>query len=359
MEVNEIMTYPQFLINLLEKNSEIPRTIYQKDLKVNFYLTLLTLSGSIYDKKIYQEEQEIIDDFLRKVNNLKIKIQLKSKEEHIDTLLNSILSIYQEKSDTINKYNKDNLDINNILKSKNKEEITNLIDKFTKLKMHKNDLAPEYNQKREEIANTILHNPYYLEEEYLYILTTEKTIKIPITEFYEIFDYLLDIKYYPNLFNKKEINTSHLNTIASLIKFYLLKEENNPNEDSIYISLILTYLINTDMNNFIKYINTSKFKIDNIKITELYLLAAISPKEENTSLAKWNKVTIPNDYLFDKIKEITKKGTYYFKDDYLILENIINNTSDFKISINTKDMITILKSILLELTEEKAQIKSK
>lgn len=352
MEVNEITTYPQFLINLLKDHKEMSREIYQNDLKINTYLTLLTLTGGIYNQEIYQEEQEIMEDFLRKVNNLKIKIQLKSKEEHINTLLNNIISIYQEKSDTINKYNQENFDIPSIVTSKNPQLITNLIDKFTKLKMHQDDLADEYNQKRNQIKSLIFGNQYCHEEDNLFILTNDKNIKIPLKEFYEIFNYLLDIKYYPNFFNNQEANAQHLHLVGNIIKFYLLKEENNINLTNIYISLIITYLINKDMTSYIDNIDTSKFKIDNIKITELYALAAIPPKDLNTSYAKWNRITIPNDYLFSKIKELSKKGMYYFKNDYLIFDNIQNNTSDFKISINTKDMTNILSAILHEIIKE-------
>lgn len=359
MEVNGIITYPQFLINLLEDRKEMSRKIYQNDLKINTYLTLLTLTGGIYNQEIYQEEQETIEDFLRKVNNLKIKIQLKSKEEHINTLLNNILSIYQEKSDTINKYNQDNFDIQTILNSKNPQEITNLIDKFTKLKMHQNDLFEEYNQKRNQIKSLIFENQYYPEEDNLIILTTDKSIKIPLKELYEVFNYLLDIKYYPNFFNNQETNTQHLHLVGDIIKFYLLREDNSINKANVYISLIITHLINKDMTSYIDNIDTSKFKIDNIKITELYALAAISQKETRVSYAKWNKITIPNDYLFSKIKELAKKGMYYFKNDYLIFENIQNNTSDFKISININDMTNILSAILYEIIKEKSTSKTK
>ena len=66
----EDITYTDYLTELLENN--ITNTNY---LKLDLYLTLLSLNNNNYQEKTYQNELNIIEDFLRKINNLKEKIK--------------------------------------------------------------------------------------------------------------------------------------------------------------------------------------------------------------------------------------------------------------------------------------------
>ena len=99
----------------------------------------------------------------------------------------------------------------------------------------------------------------------------------------------------------------------------------------------------------------SNFNIENIKINELYSLASMQLKTDNNNNAKWKNVIIPNEYLFNKINEMVKKGMYYFLEDKFILENIDNNISDFKISVEIDKTIKYINDIINNLNNEKTQ----
>jgi len=92
-------------------------------------------------------------------------------------------------------------------------------------------------------------------------------------------------------------------------------------------------------------IDTSEFNIENIKINELYSLAT-SQTETNVKTTKWRNISIPNEYLLDKLREMIRMGMYYHKDDTFFLEHVENNTSDFKISIKIEQIKQFLKTIL-------------
>ena len=71
MEVNG--SYIQFLLQLLNSDENINLEQCQEELKVNLYLTLLSLSNLEYSEKLDQVEKETIRDFLTRLNNLKLK----------------------------------------------------------------------------------------------------------------------------------------------------------------------------------------------------------------------------------------------------------------------------------------------
>ena len=327
------INYINYLYELLD-NKENKREYYNK-FKLNIYLTLLSLNNNNYQESIQKEEINNIENYLKKINNLKVKIQLKRKEEEINKLLTEIKEIYQNNIDLISKYNKENLDIINILDSKEPKDITKLIDKLTKIKIYKIDKLEEHNNIRKNIISNMKNNNYYLEDNNLII---NDNININIDKFYEIFDYLLDINQYQNVFLTNKANTSHKETIKNIIELLKNNNENNKN----IIPIILNYLISLNNTNY-EEIDTSKFKIDNIKISDLYSFANTNNEVDDTKVAKWRKVIIPNNYLYNKIKDIVNKGMYYFDNDNFILENIDKSISDFKVSINTNDMINFIK----------------
>ena len=108
----------------------------------------------------------------------------------------------------------------------------------------------------------------------------------------------------------------------------------------------MTYLILEDAKN-LNNIDMSNFKINNIKITDLYSFA--NNKEEQDNHAKWNKIVIPNDYLYDKFNELLQRGMYYYNEDVFTIESIDNKVSDFKISIAIDKILDFLKNILSEV----------
>ena len=322
------MTYNEYLIKLLDNTSD--SLTYNDNLKLDIYLTLLSLNNHNYSDKLYQNEISIIEDFLRKVNNLKVKIQLKRKTEEIDSLLSDIKNIYQNNKVIINKYNPDNDEIITIIVSKEPNLITNLIDKLTKNKILTIENKPYYDNLRNQVLDNIFITNHYLENNIVHI---GNDITINDYEFYKVFEYLLDINNYEANYLNEEINNLNreitINLIAYLTKFEPL---NN------YLPVVLTYIFTNDY--YSESIDMSKFNIDNIKITELYSFA--NSKSITNNNAKWKNVIIPNDYLYQKIKLMVNNGKYYFKNNIFIME-IIN---DFKISIITEDLINFLKANL-------------
>ena len=363
MEVMNEQTYIDFLLKLLNKEENIIQLENQKSLELNIYLTLLSLSNLKYNESFYIEEVNIVEDFLRKVNNLKVKIQLKRKEKEIEKLLAEIKEIYRNNLKTISKYNKDDIDIDSILNSNNDKELTILIDKLTKEKMKKLETKEEYDILRKKISECIFDSNYYIENDILYIETNNielnkiklnniepnnielnnesEKIELPLYTFYEIFEYLLNINMYEKVFPNNQSNILHTTLIEDIINLLSSKESIN----NQIIPIVLTYLISKEFNNY-QEVDTSSFSIDNIKITDLYSLAENNNQVDNNKTAKWKKILIPNEYLYKKIKEITTKGMYYFKEDKFILENIDNSVSDFKISIPIDKMLDFLKENL-------------
>ena len=111
------------------------------------------------------------------------------------------------------------------------------------------------------------------------------------------------------------------------------------NIDKISIPLVFTRILSLNIDDM-KEIDNSDYNIENIKISELYSLASTNSEENNT--VKWRNISIPNEYLIEKIKEIINKGMYYYKDNNFILDN----PGEFKLSIEIDKIKFILKTIL-------------
>lgn len=346
MDICNELTYNDYLLNILDNYTNIDDINNQ--LKMNIYITLISLSNGFYNEENEHKKIDLIEDFSRKVNNLKVKIQLKRKEEEIDKLLDDIKVIYEENKELIEKYNIIKLDIINIISSKQPKEITKIIDVLTKEKIKRIDNKVMYDNLRNSVINNIFNNNYHIMDNTLYI-NAENTddIVISLEIFYEVFDYLLDVYNYPQLFNNVTTNRNHTILVGDIIKFL-----SNGYIDNIN-TLIPIALTHTFMKNDINYeLDMSKFKIDNIKITDLYKLAEENKELDPSKCAMWRKIIIPNSYLLNRVNEIIKKGTYYFQDDTFIMEDIVNKVSDFKISINKNDILTLVKKELSKMNKE-------
>ena len=331
--VNNI-SYIEYLKELIFKN-ELKKE-FQNNLKIDLYITLLSLNNCNYKESIYREEINLIDDFLRKINNLKVKIQLKRKDYEIDELLTKIIKIYNSNEKIISKYNIDNINIVNVIETKNTKEITDLLDKLTKQKIKIVNNKDYYDKIREEISNSVFKNNYEINNDTI----TINNMILNLEEFYNIFSYLLDINNYKDIYSKKEENELHSQLINNIINIINGKKEIN-NE---LIPMILTNILSKNIPNY-ESINTKNFNIDNIKITDLY--SFVNNTSINSNTAKWRKIIIPNEYLYNKIKEIVSKGMYYFKEDDFVIEN---KDKDFKISISINNIKNFLKDNLERLT---------
>lgn len=348
--VNQNESYQEYLLNILNKEPNSLNEKIKEQLKLNIYLSLLSLNNHNYQERFFEEEHNIIDDFLRKTNNLKVKIQLKRKDSEIDNLITKIKELHQENEKIIQKYNLDNLDIETILNSKDPKKITELIDKLTKIKIHKHDTKEEYDNYRLFISENIFTSHYYLENNNLHINTKEQEEVISLDIFYEIFDYLLNINNYNQVFLNNDINNKHTMVIDKLISLVTSDDISKDITTKEIIPIILTNLLTKDISN-LNDIDTSSFKIDNIKITDLYSFASSNNELENDKKARWNKVIIPNDYLYSKIKNLIQKGMYYYNENNFTLENIDNRTSDFKISIDIDKIPTFLNDLIINSIE--------
>lgn len=331
----ENIKYYQYLLNLLSNMEDNDN--FHNELKVSIYLTLMALNNHNYQDKFYQDELNIINNYLRKMNNLKVKIQLKRKDDEIDKIILDLEKIYDNNKYIIDKYNKDNLNIDEIIKSKDSVNITNLIDKLTKEKMLYTRNKDNFDNIR-NIINTLEYiEDYKIDNNNIDIKVNDNSgdINITLDDFYLIFDYLLNINYYKNInINQKEL-------IKELIDNLRNNEKLN---ERLLIPIVFNTIINKSIPNY-ESISTNKFKIDNIKITDLYTFGNNNTSEFNV---KCNKIGIPNSYLYDKIKYIVNRGIYYYNEDTFVLEN----TSDFKISVNKSDVLEFLKDNLLNMINE-------
>ena len=341
--INETKSYENFLLDILNNQDKPFDETMQKPLKLNIYLALLSLNNNNYQDSFFTEEHRIIDDFLRKVNNLKVKIQLKRKQTEIDKLHTEITSIIKEYPLIIEKYNLESLDIETIINSQEPDKITELIDKLTKVKIHKLDTKESYDELRQKLIDNIFTSNYSIKNDILYLEHDDWKEEIPLKEFYEIFDYLLNIDNYRQDFLNPTINRAHTVIIGNLINILHDNTLENITSKEI-IPVILTHILSKNISN-IDNINTSNFKISNIKITDLYSFAN-NNNSQNNNQAKWNKIVIPNQYLYPKVKNLIQKGMYYYEENLFTLENIDNKTSDFKISISLDKITDFINEII-------------
>lgn len=349
MEVSK--SYIKFLLQLLNKEENIDIDKYQEELKVNLYLTLLSLSNIEYSKEIEQKEYEIISDFLRRLNNLKVKIQLKRKQEELEKLSHELINQYYENINILSIYIKDGKKIENIINTMDSKKLTNIIDKVTKEKMRKEDNKEERNKRRLELIELLPTSEYYIENSIIHIKNNDCYKEITVEEFIEIFSYLLNLDNYSDLYSNEVNQRSHDSIINNIIKLLILNEKQKEEIDKILVPMLLTYILSLNLNNNYN-LDTSVFNIENIKITELYSLAANEQKQkENEITTKWRNISIPNEYLLNKLKIMIKNGMYYYKEDTFILEYMENKISDFKISTKTEKIELFLKNILENSTQ--------
>ena len=317
-------------------------------LTINIYQTLLNLNHN-YREEFEITEVALLEDYLRKLNNLKVKIQLKRKSEEITALMEEVLTIYHENKSLIDKYNISNLDTLAIINTKDPQNLTKLIDTETKEKMRRQNQKSYYDELRNKLMAMLPLSHYQVNDDTLIITNDEDHLEVSLKDFYQVFEYLLNIDNYPQPLLNNHANRSHTIMVANILKFLTTKDIKEI--DQIKIPLILSYLVTIDLTD-INEIDTSKFKIANIKISDLYALAKENNNVNSERTASWRKINLPNTYLYQKIKEIILKGTYYIEDDNFIFENIAENISDFKISISLSDMTNFLKDNLAKHTSK-------
>ena len=333
------LSYNENLLKLL--NNEKDEYLLSDELLLNLYMTLISINNSNYNEKLYKKEQDILEDFLRKINNLKVKIQLKRKPEEIDNLTNEIKTIYNINKRLIDNYNLDNLSIVELLDTKEPNKITNLIDNLTKEKINNQNNKDKYDTLRNDIINNIFTKPHHIANNTLYI--EESNISISLDEFYKIFTYLLNIDNYSKKYSNDTVNKLSTQITTNIID--IITKKTIPDDITI-IPIILSNTLSKDIPNYTS-IDTSKFNIDNIKITDLYSFAKNNNEKKET--AKWKNIIIPNEYLYQKIKELSKKGMYYKEDDKFIIEN---NPNDFKISITIPNMKLFLSQNITNIINQ-------
>jgi len=413
MEVNK--SYIQFLLQLLNNDEKIDIEKNQEGLIVNLYLTLLSLSNLEYSDDIDEKEKDTISDFLRKLNNLKVKIQLKRKAAETNKLADEIITKYYENINILSTYIKDGIELENTINTMDAKSLTKLIDSITKDKMNKEYNKTERNARRKELVKLLPTSEYYIENGTIYIknnqelseeinndkkeeldtskienkkeddITTINTIihntmelekidindknnedainsinienknteetkqnntyeEITIKNFIEMFSYLLNQDNYKKTYKNKSNQKTHDLIVSNIIKILLDNKITKEELNKILVPILLTYILSLNMKKY-NNIDTSEFNIENIKINELYSLAS-QQTETNDKTTKWRNISIPNEYLLNKLREMISLGMYYHKDDTFFLEHVENNASDFKISIKTEQIKQFLKTIL-------------
>ena len=122
MEVK--ISYTNFLLKLLNKEENINIDEYQEELIVNLYLTLLSLSNLEYSEKLDEFEKEITRDFLTRLCNLKVKIQLKRKPIEITNLAEELITEYYENVNILSIYIKDGVELENVINTMDAKSLT-------------------------------------------------------------------------------------------------------------------------------------------------------------------------------------------------------------------------------------------
>jgi len=306
---------------------------------VNLYVTLLSLNDNKYTLLNIIEESKEIKLLLIKLNNLKVKIQLKRRMNEIENLINDIKSNFEEKENKLLNYITDKDELYKIIDTKDAKLITEYIDRITKKEIRNTMLMNERNELREKILELILKNVYYVNDQVIYITENDHEVKINVKEFLDIFNYLLNIDNYDNIYKMHSSNDSHKEIIREIIK--VIRKENEEEErQKVVIPMVLTYMLP----KLDKKVKTSDFVIENIKINDLYSMARDKLEEEDTP--RWKNVKISNDYLFEKLEEMINRGMYYYQDNKFILELVDNKISDFKVSIEIDKMMNFLNDNL-------------
>lgn len=325
------------LLHRDKNNIEINKNNY---LLVNLYILLISLNNNYYNESIEKDNNKIIKIFLTKINNLKVKIQLKRKQNEIDNLINDIKKTYELEENILFEYIKDKNNFFNILEEKDARKISSYIDKLTKKEIYRIDNIEKFDNDRKLIIEYISKYNYDIKSNKIEF--SKINYSIDIDKFYEIFNYLLNIDNYSNLYKLVSNNTSRREIIKLLINVIKNKKIEDVDSDKIFIPIILKNILFD--NNFDNNIKTDGFIVENIKISDLYKLA--NEKNSLGASTKWKNFNIPNEYLFKKIKEIIDKGMYYYNNDKFIMELVINKNGDFKVSISVEEIKEILINYL-------------
>jgi len=240
-------------------------------------------------------------------------------------------------------YIKDKNELFQVIETGDAKKITNYIDKITKIELAKDEMMNERNELREKILDLILKNVYQVNENTIYINNGQEVVDILKDEFFDIFNYLLNIDNYDEIYKINSSNESHKEIIKEIIEIIKNKKGNEDSLQRVIIPMILTYMLPKLDDN----IKTNDFIIENIKISDLYSMA----KSENIGVcntATWKNVKISNEYLFKKLAEMVNRGMYYYSDNKFILELVDNKVSDFKVSIEIDKMVNFLNDNLEE-----------
>ena len=136
MEVNK--SYIELLLQLLNKEENVNIEEYKEELIVNLYLTLLSLSNLEYTEKLDDKEKEIIRDFLTRLCNLKVKIQLKRKAEEITKLAEDLITQYYENINILSIYIKDGIELENIINTMDAKSLTSFSNGYSLAYIEKN-----------------------------------------------------------------------------------------------------------------------------------------------------------------------------------------------------------------------------
>jgi len=310
--------------------------VFDNKILVNLYVTLLSLNNNKYTLLDTIKEGKEIKLLLIKLNNLKVKIQLKRKNDEIEKLANDIKKIYVDKENLLFGYIADKDELFNVIDTLDAKEITNYIDKITKIEISRNYKIDERNELREKILELILKNDYKVDNNIISINDGDEVVSILVDDFFDIFGYLLNINNYEYIYKSDNSNNSHMEIIKEIIEIIRNKKSDADKINKIVIPMVLTYVI-PNLNYNVK---TNDFVIENIKISDLYNMAKSS--NNNMDTAKWQNVRISNEYLYGKLIEMVNHGMYYYYDNKFILELVDNKISDFKVSIDKDKMINFL-----------------
>lgn len=304
-------------------------------LDVNFYILLLNLNKKEYKYQIDKEEELVILEFIRLLNNYKVQVELNRRPVHLEESASKVLDCFYKNENILLNYLSDNVGIEDMLISTDIKEVDDLIIDLSCKKKEKDNNNVKKNKKIMEYSKLLNSNKYSILDDK--IITNKE--KIDIDELKDLFSFLLNVDNYEFSYKNVKIKNLQLNIVNDIIDNINSKEININKISKVIIPLLL---------NRISYINKSElldgsnFKIENISISDLLSNKNNEIKNNMSRVSfKNNDIALSNSYLLDKIIKIFNLGKYYFIEDNFIVED-----KDFKCSIVINKMIDCLINLI-------------
>lgn len=318
------------------ENIDLPLKV-KNMLDINLYILLLNINKKQFKYTMDFEEEKIILEFIKLLNNFKVQVELNRRPIHLEQSASKVLDFFYKNEDMLLIYLDDNVEIEDILLTADIKELDNLVIELSQKKAGKDKLNNEKNQEVMLYTKLLLNNDYKVDDD---IIIFNNNNKISMTYFKELFNYLINLDNYEFSYKNNRIKNLQLNIVTNVISNI---NDNNINLNKISTIIIPLLLLNVrNKKTNLEDVDFSSFKIENISINDL-----LNNKKNKImdNMAKVHfgdsDIALSNVYLFNKIVNMSISGKYYFNDDLFVVDD-----REFKCSISINKMIDYLFHII-------------